>query len=559
MGIRYIDVSDDGIRIEFPYDPHLVDIVKSSVEGRKFDPKCKVWTAPLTYTNANFILKMAENYGFVLSDKDRIEGYIQRYSELVEESNSIAEPVFNVEGLNLPLRPYQRTGVKYMLDNKKCIVGDEMGIGKTVEAIAAIYTSNLLPSLVVCPATIKLNWQHEIEKWTSELEPCVINSVSDIGREDLMYITNYESLDKYLKPLMEVGLKSLIFDEAHWLKTPSSKRTKLSLHLSNFCQYVWLLTGTPVLNRPSELIPLLQIVKKLDQFGGWFGFVKRYCAAYQKDVWMKVKNEETGMAVPVRKKIWDTSGSSNLRELNEKLRGYGGYIRRSKDQVLTELPPKQIAHVYVDITNPEEYDDVDGDETIPAMLKVGKLYVEVGRGKIQPAIEWIKEFLDSEEKLVVFTYHKEMSAALIKAFPDAAHIVQEDSQDERYLQSEKFQDPNCQLIICSIKVAGLGLNNLKAASNILMTELWWTFGELRQCEDRCHRDGQTKPVTVYYLLGDNTIDKYIMDKVDQKREIMKESSESLLCDENFQEEIVEIYKQRGKKRKSKKQQQEELF
>lgn len=344
--------------------------------------------------------------------------------------------------------------------------------------------------------------------------------------------------------------ENILVSNSHYTKSYKSQRSKGCQQVVKDVPIRLLLSGTPLLNRPSELIPQLQILDRLNDMGGFWGFASRYTGAYQG---------KWGM---------DLSGATNLEELNAKLRSLC-YLRRLKSDVMTELPDKQRSNVMLELSNRETYDEAERDlvkwlrdnarvkdefmesimhlseeeqaraiadyrmsaaaraERALQLTKIEHLKQITARGKMEMAEEWITDFLESEEKLVVFAGHIEIQKQIIEMFSSRkpAHILGEDSSEERQANIERFQtDDDCRLIVCSLKSGGIGIT-LTAASNVAFLELGWTPADHDQAEDRLHRIGQENNVMAWYLLAENTIDDDLQELINEKRAVVDATTE----------------------------------
>lgn len=447
----------------------------------------------------------------------------QAVIEKIQESRALDVPDLEIpvpEGLSL--LGYQRAGIAYLASRRSALLADEMGLGKTVQAIGLI---NSLPDvnsvLVVCPASLKLNWQNECRKWlTREF------SVGIFPRAGHVTIINYEQLKK-LPENYRVDL--LIFDESHYCKNPKAARTKLAQKLAKRCGRVVCLTGTPVLARPLDLWPLLQMldaptwdpagrIKGVNvgpgEGAGFFRFVKRYCNAHE--------------AWHGRTKHWDFSGSSNLDELRERLRSTI-MMRRLKRDVLTELPPKRRQVIELPSDEPDDYLDMGDDfEEITTLARkipfeeISKVRAAQALAKVPAAIEHIRECLEGgTEKIVVFGHHHTVIDRLQEGLAEFGVVVLtgETPVNERQGLVERFQtDVTCRVFIGSIGAAGVGLT-LTAASHVVFVELDWTPSIILQCEDRCHRIGQKESVLVQHLVSVGSLDSRICALMVEKQNV----------------------------------------
>lgn len=437
--------------------------------------------------------------------------------------------------INLRMEPYgfQKQGIAYNITNTRTLIGDEPGLGKTSQAIASVVALNAFPCLVICPSSLKLNWKEEWEKFSYEKAEVLTDGIKntwpyfyDAGLVKV-FITNYESLSKYfvrdittkkgekmkLSDVVFAGniqyFKSVIVDESHRVKEPKTMQSKLVKGITNGKDVIYLLSGTPVVNKAKDLISQLAILNRLGDFGGLKNFRDRYC------------------------------NGQYYRELNYKLKTTCYYSRKKTD-VLSQLPPKVRQIIKCEITTQTEYDDAledlatylrqyrdATDEQIRKSLR-GEIMVRIGvlknisaRGKVNDVVDFVRDIQESGEKIVLFCHLHEVADALKSAFPGALTILGTDDFIQRDRAVKLFQnDPSRQIIICSIKAAGVGLT-LTASSRVAFIELPWHPADCIQCEDRTHRIGQEESVQCLYFLGKNTIDEWIYQVIREKWGIME--------------------------------------
>lgn len=469
-------------------------------------------------------------------------------AEIVQAGEILPEQIGSIEELpdldfepdvKADLRPYQKKGVARGLQLKRFINGDEQGLGKTLQSITTIIAANqkgesVFPCLIVCPASLKYNWQKEIEKFTSEKAMILSDKVRntwpkyyEIGYCNF-FIVNYESLKKYFVQQLPAGVKSkhsreivmnpnvdifksVIFDESHRCKDKSTQNAKLSLRVAHKKEWRILLSGTPVVNKPLDLWPQICIMGHMGVFGtNERSYKDRYCDG--------------------------GSGSSNLREMNYLL-NRNCFFRREKKDVAKDLPEKYRQMILCEITNKPEYEFAESNfkswlesqnmtpEQIESALKgeimvqMQKLKTIAAKGKMQQFEEFTKEVMEADQKLIVFCNLHEIVDQCLSLFPHAVTITGRDTAEQRQKNVERFQnDSSCRLIICNIKAAGVGIT-LTASSRVLFIEYPWTYADCVQCEDRAHRIGQVWPVTATYLMGAGTIDEYMWEIINQKREV----------------------------------------
>lgn len=467
---------------------------------------------------------------------------------------------------NLRVEPYeyQREGINFGLQHKRIIIGDEPGLGKTLQSIGIVDTANAYPCLVICPSSLKINWQREFEKFTDKSALVLDNNVRTTWGYLLtmgvhqVAIVNYESLRKYfvwdikgdgkqfrLKDVVFcpqiTAFKSIIIDESHRVKDPSAQQSIFTKGLSVGKEWCILLSGTPVVNRPEDLIAQLSIMNRIGDFGGRAKFVADYCT--------DSKDKNATPAVPLSvlsKQLYSTC-----------------MIRREKAKVLPQLPDKTRVDLYVEINNTNEYNLATADLAaylqeytectdseirrkmrMEALVKFMTLRSLATKGKVSQAIDFIRTFLDSGKKLIMFCSLHEIVDELLKAFPHAVTVTGRDSAVNKQASVDSFQNnPDVNLIICSIKAAGVGLT-LTASSDVAFVELPWTFADCCQCEDRAHRIGQKDNVTCYYLLGRGTIDHTIYSLIYRKKSIANEimnSDDDIPTDEMYFDELVSTF------------------
>jgi SWI/SNF-related matrix-associated actin-dependent regulator of chromatin subfamily A-like protein 1 len=412
------------------------------------------------------------------------------------------------------LAPFQWAGVRYVLDARRAFLADEQGLGKTVEALAALEADDAYPAVVVCPASMKLGWQREAERWLPHRSVAVIEGRSLGPAEGDITILNYEIVAAHRDALARRRPRALVVDESHYCKNPRAKRTQAVRRLAGAVTPDGLrlaLTGTPVLNHADELIAQLRVIGRLEDFGSGARFSHQF------------------------------RGQLSEERLHWHLRRRC-FVRRLKSEVLPQLPAKRHVVVPVTLTNEAEYRLAEEDviawlrsqpldlselnSRIAATLRaerlaqLGTLQRLAARGKLAAALGWIEDFLASGEPLVVFARHVEVQQAVLKRFPAALHLLGADSLADREATIEAFQDPEGpSLIVGATRVAAQGIT-LTRASNVAFLELEWTPAMHDQAEDRCHRIGQRDAVTAWYLLAANTIDETMARLIESKRAVV---------------------------------------
>lgn len=541
-------------RLSFSYNKRLVDLIKRVPSKPRYDAEDKVWV----------VAKKSPQYQAERPAAWYIDAFAawaveNRYCSCVRRSSDEKDSAFELPKLN-PLRgehymrlaPYhfQAEGVQYALDHKRCIFGDQPGLGKTLQAICAVVKAHkeasvygdTSPTLVICPASLKINWQREFKKFAGK-EAIILDNknAKDWQRYYEMhnaydepiadvFITNYESLKKFfvvgIKPQSRLTLKSITFDkrislfksviidESHKCKSSKTQQSKFVEGICKGKEWVFALTGTPVVNSNVDLIQQLRVLGRLDDFGGYKKFIERYCDGPKM--------------------------SSRNKELNYYL-WRNCFFRREKAAVLTELPDKSRQYITTDITNRKEYNDAErdliaylreykhaDDEKVAramrgeVMVRMGVLKQISARGKIKAVCDFVHDIIDGGEKFILFAYLKEVVEALKKEFHGAVTVTGSDNVAQKQAAVDAFQnDDSVNLIILNYKSGGTGLT-LTAASRVGFIEFPWTYADCEQAEDRAHRNGQKNNVNCYYFIGDKTIDRYMYKIIQSKKQIADE-------------------------------------
>ena len=429
--------------------------------------------------------------------------------------------------------PFQWAAVRYALDARGTFLADEQGLGKTVEALTAIEADGAFPAVVICPASMKLGWEREKQRWLPHRSVTVVHGRGAVPREAEITIVNYEVVAAHHHALTRKRPRALIVDESHYCKNPQAKRTQAVRRMAAAVAPGGLrlaLSGTPVLNHAEELIAQLRIIGRLEEFGSGASFARQF------------------------------RGQLSEERLHWHMRR-ACFVRRLKSEVLPQLPPKRQVVIPVALTNEAEYRLAERDviewlrsqpldlselnARIAATLRaqrlaqLGTLQRLAARGKLAAALAWIEDFLASDEPLVVFARHVEVQRAVLARFPRAAHLLGEDSLERREAAIGAFQQPDGpQLIVCATRVAAQGIT-LTRASNVAFLELEWTPAMHDQAEDRCHRIGQRDAVTAWYLLAAGTIDETMARLIQSKRAVVAAVTDGrVLADDGLVDGVV---------------------
>lgn len=519
-------------RIALKYHPRLIDGIKK-IDGRRWNVKTKEWTVPKSsFDQLNRFASYAKHFSAV------------EWMKAGEQHHAAEDAVFELPGMpeltadyEFKIEPYeyQKKGIARGLELKRFINGDDMGLGKTFQSIATIDIADAYPCLVICPNVVKINWEREWNRFTDKKAMVLTDSVKEswpffwqTGLHQV-FIVNYESLKKYFVQRIRKAerwtlrdvefrntidlFKSVIIDEVHKCKSSATQQAKFTKGITANKEWVLGLTGTPVVNKPKDLVAQLSILGRMQDLGGYKHFVNRYCSG---------PNE-----------------ASNLKELNHKL-WTNCFFKREKAEVSKDLPEMTRQILSVDIDNRKEYNDAERDliqylrkykdatdEKITKALR-GEVMVRIGilrdvaaRGKLKAAVEFVNDLIENEQKVVIFCNLHDIVDRLLKAFPKAVCITGRQNMAEKQASIDKFaNDQKTKIVIASIKAASAGVDGLqKSCSNVLFIEEPWTAADRDQAESRVHRNGLKNAATMYHMHGKNTIDEKMWMIIEEKSKI----------------------------------------
>lgn len=417
----------------------------------------------------------------------------------------------------MKLYPFQADGVSFLASKSRALLADEMGLGKTAQAVMAAIRANALKILIVCPASVKYGWAKEIDKWTGESSR-IINRGKDKLENWKWTIINYDLLisKPILMQLLGQKWDILVLDEAHYLKNSRAKRTKAVYYpkgIADRVSRVWLLTGTPVLNRPIELFSHLKALVPdtlAPKYFSRYDFGVRFCDAYEG------------------KWGWDESGASNTGELSELLSDF--MLRRMKSDVIKDLPDKTYQTVFLsptknqkELTKKERTHETSQNTLLGETATLRRI---CGIEKIPQIVEHIKNVLEEKRKIVLFAYHRDVISELTRQLAAYKPSVLTGSTRavERKHAVEKFRtEGDCRLFIGQIQAAGVGIDGLQDVSDtVIFAEMSYVPGQTSQAIDRCHRIGQKNKVLVQFIIAEGSIDEDIARSVSHKEKIIKQ-------------------------------------
>ena len=418
-----------------------------------------------------------------------------------------------------PPLEHQKEAIQKLVENKKFILADDMGLGKTTSTIIAALETGAKKMLIICPASLKINWQREIENYSDRTTSIIEGKKWDDAD---FVIINYDIIKNFhddKKKTESIIVKSkfdlVIIDEAHYVQNSQAQRTKLINDIGKKVERVWLLTGTPITSRPINYFNLLSLIDS-PVAQNWMAYVKRYCNGFQF---------QAG-----RRKIWNVSGASNLEELRDRTSPL--VLRRLKENVL-DLPEKIITPVYLRLKS-NEYEELMGeyydwydksgesDSLTLQFTKLTKVRQVIAEEKTKATIELCENIIEQGKKVIVFTNFTKSLELILQHFgKNAVRLDGQMSQKERQSSVDRFQnEEDVKIFVGNIKAAGVGIT-LTAAEAVVMNDLSFLPSDHSQAEDRSYRYGQKNNVLVYYPIFDNTVEGIIYDILKKKKNIFE--------------------------------------
>ena len=423
---------------------------------------------------------------------------------------------------------HQEEGIEFLLKNKKCILADDMGLGKTLQSIVAALEVEAERVLIVCPSSLKINWMREIQNFCEDVS--IIKGKH--WDPDRFTIINYDILKNFhtieergkkyeewelRREIVEFNPDLIILDEAHFVKNHKSIRGKILKDISKRFspERVWLLTGTPIANRPMDYFNLLSIIDS-PVTNNWVHYAKTYCEG------MRFKKGG--------RFVWVTTGASNLEELGAKTKRT--ILRRKKEEVL-DLPEKLVTPVYLELENEVGYKNVwddymeqrrlDGKKGNPAkdLVEMTLLRTFIAMETVPYTIEKTEEAIELNKKTIIFCNFNDEMDSFINHFGDKCVCIRGGMSDKQKQHAvDRFQeDDSCMVFVGQIKAAGVGLT-LTKAEIVIMNSLDWVPGNHEQAEDIAYRIGQKETVNIYYMLIDGTIDTLVWKILNEKKKVI---------------------------------------
>jgi superfamily II DNA or RNA helicase len=438
--------------------------------------------------------------------------------------------------LDANLRDYQVDGFKWMRRLAEWGVGgilaDDMGLGKTLQTLAVLLDrSHEGPALVIAPTSVGFNWVREAERFAPDLDVHLYRETEradflpNVGAGTLV-VCSYGLALRDAEALATVDWSTLVLDEAQAIKNSRSKTSKAIARIE--ADWTVALTGTPVENHLGELWSLFHVVSP-GVFGGWDHFRKRYAAPIEKE-----QNQD------VRKLLAD------------RLKPF--VLRRTKTEVLTELPPRTEMNLSVDLSPAEraEYekirraavDEIAAIETLPhiqdqrfkilaLLTRLRQIACHAGlvnkqwtgsSAKLDQLCETLESLREEGHKALVFSQFTEYLALIRKALDERGiryeYLDGSTPAKARQAAVDQFQSGSAEAFLISLKAGGTGLN-LTAADYVIHMDPWWNPAVEDQATDRAHRMGQEKPVMVYRIVARGTIEEEILALHESKRDLVE--------------------------------------
>ena len=456
-------------------------------------------------------------------EKDSLSEFWVPKSALIKTHNVQSVSIDYSKYSHRPPLDHQKIAIEKLAGSKRFILADDMGLGKTTSTIIAALETGAKKILIVCPASLKINWQREIANYSDR--PVYIAESKKFSTESDFVIVNYDILKNFHDTdpkkkeesiLLQSNFDIVILDEAHMISNVQAQRTKIINHFVKKINRVWLLTGTPMTSRPMNYYNLLNLIES-PVAQNWKAYAIRYCQGYQ--------------FTAGKRKVWNVTGASNLEELRD--RTSKQILRRLKEEVL-DLPDKIIAPVYLRLKS-KEYENLMGEyfdwydknpnessSLTVQFSKLMKVRKVIANEKTKQTIEFVENILEQGKKVIIFTNFTDTLQTVYQHF--SKHAVYLDgscSNAVRQQAVDKFQnDEKVTVFVGNLKASGVGLT-LTAAEVVIMNDLSFVPAEHSQAEDRAYRYGQKSNVLVYYPIYDNTIEGAIYDILNKKKEIIR--------------------------------------
>jgi SWI/SNF-related matrix-associated actin-dependent regulator 1 of chromatin subfamily A len=499
----------------------------------------KVWVEKLLAEKE----KAFHIWGRVFETEQMHEFWLPKAS--IIKDNSVKDVVIDYEKYShRPPLSHQKEAIQKLVENKKYVLADDMGLGKTTSTIISALEAKSKKTLIICPASLKINWQREIENYSNK--SVFIAEGKNFSTDHDFVIINYDIIKNFHDPkkkddsqILRANFDLVVIDEAHYIKNSQAQRTKLINDIVKNVDRLWLLTGTPMTSRPIDYYNLLNLVDS-PVAKNWMAYVIRYCEGYQFKVGAR--------------KVWNVMGASNLEELRDRTSNL--VLRRLKEDVL-DLPDKIITPVYLRLKS-KKYEEVMGDyynwyEKNPdesksltvQFTKLTQVRQVIADEKTQQTIELAENIIEQDKKVIIFCNFTNSLEKIVEHFGKAAvRLDGSMSKPDRQNSVDRFQtDPKVKVFVGNIKAAGVGIT-LTAAEAVIMNDLSFLPSDHSQAEDRAYRYGQKNNVLVYYPIFENTIEGIIYDILNKKKQVIATVMGDIKNDVDLVEEIMKQINER---------------
>lgn len=502
--------------------------LKDTFGFKEFGWNEKLWR----FNNIRLAFKLKKDYPECELDEDTrsdmlvYKDYVQNKEKFEQEINNVKQLKdieLDIPNFKLNLFPYQKVAVKFLEITKgRALISLPPGLGKTPISLAYAVRGNY-KTLVICPATLKPNWESEVHKFTDK-KACIISSKTKVDKEFLtlydVYIINYDILKKWVDILLTVRFELCILDESQAVKNPQAQRTKNSQKLTKNIPRIILLSASPFMNKPIELYTSLNIIDPVNWFN-YYDYAKRYCDG---------KYNYFGQ--------FEANGATNLEELRDKIQPI--FYRKQREEVLDQIPDKIFSTITSDLDKEEreQYEGVVkkinavsnslrgvGNDfalkkalTMKRFALMGELRQITAISKIKSTSEMIENIIESGEKVVVFSDYHNPLHALYEKFKDCAVILTGDSSEKQRKESvEKFQnDPNVLVFLGGTNSASTGIT-LTAAHNIIIESLPYRPEDVVQMIGRIDRVNQkSNKLNIYFMVANDSVDEKMVQMLQRK-------------------------------------------
>jgi len=459
-------------------------------------------------------------WGKIFSGETLHDIWLPKTAIIKNQENEIKEVDYSKYSHRPPLN-HQKDAIEKLLKNNRFILADDMGLGKTTSVVISALETEVKKILVICPASLKINWMREFQLYTDrEIFICEgkkYSTESDIVIMNYDIVKNfYDTKSPETSPIIQSNFDLIVIDEAHYISNTTAIRTKLINSFAKKSKRLWLLSGTPMTSRPINYFNLLSLIDS-PVAQNWMAYVIRYCEGYQ-------------FRVGGNKKIWNTNGASNLEELRD--RTSRQVLRRLKTEVL-DLPEKIINPVYLRLKS-REYEDLMGDyynwyeskddstrSLTVQFTKIMKVRQVIANEKVESTIELAENILEQGKKVIIFTNFTEVLQRIHSHFgKKSVYLDGSCSKNSRQHSIDEFQNNDkIKIFVGNLKAAGAGIT-LTASEVVIMNDLSFVPSDHAQAEDRAYRYGQKNNVLVYYPIFENTIEGIVYDILSHKKNII---------------------------------------